>query len=313
MSELQRIADLQRQKDELAALISDAGTDGDVVAELNFASRLDQVASEIEELTSEDTQVGEVAVLFEGVPVTGTNAINASFAAKALGNFQNIVTRLFAVSLKGQLSSRGKIKGSELAELNITGLATGSFGFVLEESGAAQSSLVKTPIREAMEEAADLFVEFTSEADDDFLIEVDDINPRVFKALAEFFSHLEKNGASLKTNFPDRMLTFDRAGIERAYKRIADTHVKIVEERWVGKLVGLSPIKRTFDFKQDGNNEIFSGKFSQQISQDYLERIESEDGITLGDRFQVDIEIGTIRKPDGTISISYTMTDLSEV
>lgn len=313
MSDLQAIANLRRQKVELEALVNEASKDADVVSVTNFRSRLSVVKDDLEALVARDAHVGEVAVLFDGSPVQGTTAIDASFAAQAVTNFQGIVTRLFAASLKGQLASKGKIKGAGIAALNMRGLATGSFGFVFEEKDAHQSSVMKTPVREALEKAASLFVEFTQEDDDDFLIEVDDLNPRVFNALAKFFRHLEKNAATLKTNFPDKAFSFDRADIERAYKRIADTNVKIEDVVWTGTLVGLSPIMRTFDFKKDGDDEIISGKFSHQVSQDYLERIEAHDGITLGDRFEAKIEIGTIRKPDGTISTTHIVTDLADV
>jgi len=135
----------------------------------------------------------------------------------------------------------------------------------------------------------------------------------VFNELAKFFSHLEKNDATLKTNFPDKAYSFDRAAVNRAYKRISDSNVNIAKEVWTGTLVGLSPIKRTFDFRKRGEETIISGKFSHQISQDYLERIEGSDGITLGDTFRATIEKGTLRKPDGTISVSFTVIDLVDV
>lgn len=135
----------------------------------------------------------------------------------------------------------------------------------------------------------------------------------MFNELAKFFNHLEKNEATLKANFPDQSYSFDRAAISRAYKRISDSKINIVKEVWVGTLVGLSPIKRTFDFRKRGEEAIVSGKFSHQISQDYLERIEGSDGVTLGDTFRATIEKGTLRKPDGTISINYTMIDLTNV
>lgn len=310
MSDLQRLSDLHRQRRELGSLINDAELDGDVVGKLNFLRRLESVEEEISALMERDARVAEIALLFEGAPVDGSRTIDATFAAQALGYFQAIVTRLFASNLKGQLAQRGKIRGSNVAALNIRGVATGSFGFILEEKEVRQTSTVKTPIREAIEEATALFDEFTQENDDSFLIDVDSINPRVFNSLAKFFRHLEKNDASVKANLPDREFVFDRAGIERAYKRISSTHVKIEPVSWIGTLVGLSPIKRTFDFKREGSEEIISGKFSHQVSQDYLERIEGEEGITLGDRFVARIEIGTIRKPDGSISVIYTVIDL---
>ncbi|QFT65698.1 hypothetical protein FIU93_02830 [Labrenzia sp. THAF35] len=313
MSDFQSMASLERQKAELEALVSEADADGDVVGRMNFQTRLSVVSKEMEALRSVDDQVAEVALLFDGAPVDGTRTIDANFAAQALRYFQSIVTTLFASNLRGELAQRGKIKGSELAALNIRSIATGSFGFVLEEKNARQSSAVKTTVRESLEEATSLFEELTQLEEDDFLIDVDDMNPRVFNALGKFFSHLEKNGASLKANLPDRQMVFDRAGIERAYRRISETNVKIDPVEWIGTLVGLSPIKRTFDFKRDGTDEIITGKFSYQVSQDYLERIESQEGIKLGAQFRASIEIGTIRKPDGTISVSYTVTDLQEV
>lgn len=313
MSNLQEIADLRRQKSELEARISEASNSSDIVAMMNYQSRFEIVAEELDEAERRDAQIAEVSILFDGRPVVGTSAINAGFAAQALIHFQGIVTRLFAASMKGQLSSKGKIKGADLAQLNLRGLATGSFGFVLEEKDARQASVMKSPLREAMEEAADLFEEFAQVDDDEFLVDVDDINPRVFNELAKFFRHLEKNEATLKANFPDKAYSFDRAAVNRAYKRISDSNVNIAKEVWTGTLVGLSPIKRTFDFRKRGEEAIISGKFSHQISQDYLERIEGNDGITLGDTFRATIEKGTIRKPDGTISVSFTVIDLVDV
>lgn len=313
MSDLQEIADLRRQKSELQARISEASHSSDIVAMMNYKSRFDIISDELDAAERQDAQIAEVAILFDGRPVVGTSAIDAGFAAQALLHFQGIVTRLYAASMKGQLNNKGKIKGSDLAQLNLRGLATGSFGFVLEEKEARQASVMKTPLREAMEEAADLFEEFAQIDDDEFLIDVDDINPRVFNELAKFFSHLEKNEATLKANFPDKAYSFDRAAVNRAYKRISDSNVNIAKEVWTGTLVGLSPIKRTFDFRKRGEETIMSGKFSHQISQDYLERIEGRDGITLGDTFRATIEKGTLRKPDGTISVSFTVIDLVDV
>lgn len=312
MSDLRLISELENQKLELEALMEEAELDGDVVGQLNYASRLVVVNTELEALRDQDTRVAEVAILFDGAPVNGTRTIDASFAARALAYFQAVVTTLFASNLSGELAQRGKIKGADFAALNIVGVATGSFGFILEEKDANQASVFKTPVRDSLEQVAALFDEFTQEDEDEFLVDVDEINPRVFKALAKFFGHLEKNEAALKANLPHRQYNFDRAGIERAYRRISDTNVKIEPVVWVGTLVGLSPIKRTFDFKPDGFREIISGKFSHQVSQDYLERIESDEGITLGNRFRANIDIGTIRKPDGTISTSYVVTDLEQ-
>ena len=85
MSDLQRISYLEVQRSELEALIKEAEADGDVVGRLNFVTRLDHVTEELNALRDSDARVAEVAILFDGVPVEGSRAIDATFAAQALG------------------------------------------------------------------------------------------------------------------------------------------------------------------------------------------------------------------------------------
>ncbi|WP_323780193.1 hypothetical protein [Thalassovita sp.] len=313
MSDLLSIADLRHQKAELEALIQSIDSPSDIVAKMNYESRLRSISEKLQLAEQKDANIAEVSVLFDGSPVRGTSSIDAGFAAHALLHFQGIVTRLFSSSLKGQLQSKGKIKGSDLAQLNLSGLATGSFGFVLEEKNADQSSVMKTPLREAIEEAAALFEELSQEDDEDFLIDVNDINPRVFNEISSFFNHLEKNNATFKAHLRDKSCSLDHAAIHRAYTRISATEVNIRKETWIGKLVGLTPIKRSFEFRKHDEQTVHTGKFSQQISQDYLERIERHDGFMLGATYRATIEVGTLRKPDGSVSTTYTALDLQEV
>ncbi|WP_209426655.1 hypothetical protein, partial [Pararhodobacter sp. SW119] len=60
MSDLQRMAEPERQKAELKALAKEAESDGDVVGRLSFKSRLNIVATEHEVLRATDTRVAEV-------------------------------------------------------------------------------------------------------------------------------------------------------------------------------------------------------------------------------------------------------------
>ncbi|SDW77845.1 hypothetical protein SAMN05444336_102323 [Albimonas donghaensis] len=312
MSDYSDIRYLRDQCSDLESLIIISRESGDIVAEMNFSERLDEVLGELSRLESVDSNVGEIAILFDGAPVVERRAIDARFASDALNNFQGLVTRLFAANGEKGLASFGKIRGSELVDLNIVNIATGSFGFVLEEKSARQASVFPTPVREAMEEAVALFREFAQENEDDFLIEVNDINPRVFRSVAKLFSHLQRNEASIKAELPSASLSIDRFGVERAFRRISNSRVVIKNEVWFGALVGLSPIRRTFDFRKSGEIGFVSGRFGHQVSQDYLEKIESDSGVVLGGSFRANVEVGTIRKPDGTISVTYTATDLTE-
>jgi hypothetical protein len=304
---------LQSQKIQLAALIADARQSDDIVAAMALQDRLDDVQAELEQLSRGDANTAEISLLFEGDPVSGSEAIDANFAAKALDAFQGLVTRLYASKGSDKLHAKGKIKGADYSSLNIRGVAKGSFGFVLEEKDARQTSVFKTPVREAIDEVMDLFEEFSQESEDDFLVDIDRINPRIFNAMGRFVKLLNANNAIMRAELPDRIISWKEEGVQRAYRRIAGSHVSIQDVSWVGTLIGLSPVSRTFEFRRDGEQAIVTGKFGSQISQDYLERIEGDEKVTLGSRFHASIEIGTLRKPDGTISVTYTVTDLKEL
>lgn len=301
---------LGAQTDELIALIADAEADGDIVGEMNFRTRLNAVRAEMTEIIDQDENTAEVAVLFQGEPVHGSERIDARFAALALHYLQNVVTRVFSSKITSDLSPRGRTKGAELAALSITGIATGSFGFILEEADRKQYSTLKTPVRVALEETVSIFEGFTQEDENSFLVDLESVNPRVFNSLSKFFSHLNSNRASLKTGLPDRIVAFDSEGISRAYNRISQTRIQTDLVTWTGTLLGLSPIKRTFDFRRDESGMLTSGKFGQRVSQEYLERIENEGGIMLGAQFEAKIEIITVRKPDGSTSTNYVIDDL---
>ncbi|NOD31108.1 hypothetical protein [Ruegeria atlantica] len=313
MSNLAHLQHLKSQVDEVSFLAAEAEEAGDVVAEMNFRSRVSAIESEIEQLERTDSNVAEVALLFDGRPVLGTASIDARFATKALSIFQDIVSKLYAsgtsLGLKG---ARGIVPSQRNSSLRITEIARGSFGFVLEEPGADQSSAVATTLREALDEAIETIEEITQRDDDDFLVELDAINPRVFSSLNQFFKHLHSSEATLRAALPTKQLRFDNEDIERAYLRLSNASVDIKEEIWIGTLVGLSPLSRSFEFQPDDKVDVITGNFGKQVSQDYLERIEN-DGITLGSKFRASIEVARVRKPNGEVSIKYTALDLTEL
>ncbi|MDW4551074.1 hypothetical protein R5H32_17060 [Defluviimonas sp. D31] len=312
MSKLVDLAHLRNQVNEVTFLAEEAAENGDVVAEMNFRTRIEVIKDEIRELERTDTNTAEIAILFDGKPVEGRISIEARFAAKALSMFQDIVSKLYASGTKlGLKGARGKVRGLEGSSLRITDLARGSFGFVLEESESRQSSGLPTAMREALDEATNTITELTNKDDDAFLTDVSEINPRIFGSLTKFFRHLHTNGAELKTNCQDRSLRFRHEDIARAYKRLSESHAQVKKETWRGTLVGLSPISRSFEFQPTDRSDVLSGKFGRQFSQDYLERIKN-DGITLGSDFIAIIEVVTLRKPNGETSVTYTALELNE-
>lgn len=315
MSRLAHLNHLREQESEVRFLIERATHDGDVVAEMNFQSRLEEISNELDNLERVDANVAEIALMFDGRPVHGKASIDAKFATKALSIFQDLLSKMYASTTHfGLEGARGKIRGQTSSALRITELARGSFGFVLEEASADQHSSIPSAMREALDQTTATFSDLTQSDDDNFLLELDAINPRVFKSLKEFFNHLHSNEATLKTSLPDRTIAFGEEAVKRGHERLSLSKIEVDEKNWVGKLVGLTPISRSFEFLRDGALNAISGKFGEEISQDYLERIETE-GITLGadKKYAAHIEIITVQKPTGEISVSYTALSLEEL
>jgi hypothetical protein len=75
-----------------------------------WQQRHDQLQRQIEELESSFTTYAEVALLFEGAPVRGSEEIKLAFATKMLDQYQSFVGTIAAekggavVAAKGQLS-----------------------------------------------------------------------------------------------------------------------------------------------------------------------------------------------------------------
>ncbi len=313
MSRVSHLHHLRGQEQEVQHLLRSAEDSEDVVSEMNFRTRLERIQSELVELERTDANVGEVQLLFDGQPVEGQKSIDARFATKALKLFQDIVSKLYASkSQVGNLGARGMVKGADNSALRITDLAYGSFGFVLEEGNSDQYNVVPTAVREALDEALGAFEHLTEIDEDEFLFDIDSIDPRIFSSLSEFFRHIHSSKATLKAASPKYTLNMPFDAIHRAHDRLSRSKIDFTTERWTGQLVGLSPLDRKFEFKLDDTIEIRSGKFGKEISQDYLERIEAE-GVTLGARFLAEVEVAELRKPNGAISTTYTALSLEQL
>src|SRR3546814_19009451 len=85
---------------------------------------------EIEAAPSTSAGVG---LFFGGRPVVGSYGIQAEFGAKAVAEFQTLVSNTFAAA-EGTLGARGPVPQRARTQLMLPDLARGSFGFLLSKS-----------------------------------------------------------------------------------------------------------------------------------------------------------------------------------
>ena len=87
---------------------------GDVLGRMSLAERRDEVRAALAEVGTKDQQEGRTALFFGGAPVIGSRGIDADFAAEALGKYQDLVTKVWALKEHGPLAPSGPVPDRRL-------------------------------------------------------------------------------------------------------------------------------------------------------------------------------------------------------
>ncbi len=210
-----------------------------------------------------------VRLTFRGRPVVGTHGISAAFGSGAIERFANAVA-LLAAGQRRQLGARGPIPDRGSNELLIVGSVAGSFGFELEENQLLglqpESDLAEpTPIAVAIGQAQALLAG-ASGTDDDLAEAASGVDPRARGAVQEFLSLLARQGAVCVVEASGRSVRFtDVAEVERAAARLTEGNVRQIGEELTGSFQGVLPMRRTFEFKVTGHDEVIAGKVGPAV------------------------------------------------
>lgn len=286
-------------------------TGRDRLGAISLRARLDTLEAQLQELEQQTALTASVALIFDGGPVRGSSAIDADFAGQALQDYQELITRQIASVASGGLSARGAIPASirQQSRLNITALVHGSFGFVLEENDNDQPPMFETPAHVAVQSVTDLLQGVASADEAWFERQLPELDIRLFSGLRTFVSTLYKAGSTLKLSEEARDLRLTPSDIERAYERISQVDVAEVDETVAGELLGIMPIARRFEFRT-ADGEVISGRVAENLSADYLERLEREETLA-GKGWRALIRTKTVTGPDGRhSSVSRVLFDL---
>jgi len=283
----------------------------DPLGSRSLRNRLTTLQSELADIEGHERNVANVALVFDGDPVRGSSAIEASFAGKALQEYQELIAKHVAVE-GGRLSERGRLPDQihTQARMNVTSLVHGSFGFVLEEDGADQPGMFETPAQKAVHTVTDLLKEAAAIDGGVFNSRLDDLDIRIFQTLKKFIGTLHQARSTLRIAEERREIKLDTYGVERAFERMSQAVVEENDETIEGDLIGLVPNQRRFEFRQSENGNLIQGRVAANLSADYLERIERE-GFIAGGRWRATVRTKTVHHPDGRhATTSLTLIDL---
>ncbi|MCB8888975.1 hypothetical protein [Vreelandella malpeensis] len=274
----------------LNELLSSARQSGDIVGEMQLEYRITELSNKLETLKEKilTDNSASVALFFGGQPVLGSKGIAAEFAGVALEQFQNLIAKIFANSEVGDLGERGRIPFKANSELMVTGLARGSFGFVLDEM-SEQVQLESSELSHVIDKAALLLRDSAAQDDAVFESLLEELEPRVLIALRDFFSNLDSSKATIRIVEKELDFTLDGPSIQRAKIRAEATSIDEAVTEIEGVLVGFLPEHRKFELA-DNAGKLFYGSATKEAVEQFVKATES----VLGKKCQVKVTIKTV-------------------
>ncbi|MGY4476327.1 hypothetical protein [Bradyrhizobium sp. USDA 3364] len=267
----------------------------DPVGWMQFSKRKEEIETQLAKLHGTPATGAAVALFFGGLPVFGSRGIKAEFGTKAVGQFQDVVTKRFA-EYQGPIGSRGPTKQADQTAMMITDVARGSFGFVLEEVERDDQHLVESPLRLIVDDVLDLIYQTSAPDEEAFNAFVESVDPRVLTSLRTFFQTLDNEGATMRIVEDEREFSLPREAISRARGRTDTLQMTEDARPFEGRLYLLPDSKKFELHLEDGSS--MRGSVAQEFLKPLLTASQDiPDGI-LGMTRVVLVRVRTIEFPN---------------
>lgn len=295
------------------ALLASRSEEADPVGWLQFNFRKQELEEELQrlELREEKASIG---LFFGGNPVLGSRGVLAEFAGKAIKSFQDLVSKRFASMETGNLGLSGPIPMRNCAQLMITDVVRGSFGFVLEEAGEP-SSHDSASIKQVMNEISQLITRIASEEDEEqFQQALETLDSRILITLKEFFQLLDNSSATLRLVEGMADFSLNREAIRRARKRTESMEITEREdEEIIGELY-LLPASRRFEMlvmDESGSGRWIRGSIGahclEQLKTQYARVIKSD---VIGNVWRTKMKVREVHERNRNPRLSYILMEL---
>jgi len=253
----------------LNELLANAHKANDIVGKMQLEHRINDLTKKLELLKkgSVEDNSASVALFFGGQPVLGSKGIAADFAGSILEQFQNLVSKVFATNEVGDLGGRGRVPLKSHSELMVSGLARGSFGFVLNEM-SDQVQLEASQLSHVIDRAAILLRNSAAQDEEVFESTLEELEPRTLMALRDLFTNLDSQKATMRVVERKVDFTLDGPAIHRARLRIEATKIDETAIEVEGTLIGFLPEHRKFEFA-DNDGKLFYGSATTEAVEQF--------------------------------------------
>lgn len=295
----------------LEALLESRSEEDDPVGWFQLSSRKSAIQAEIQTIENVPDTLASIGLFFGGRPVFGSKGINATFAGKVIDSFQMIVSKRFSSLELGPLAARGPIPMQNNAQLMVTDVARGSFGFILEES-AERGALVDTPLKYVVDDVAEMLFKISSPDDDVFESVVEELDDRILATLKQFFQHLDDSGATLRIveGKKEYQLGFD--SVRMARLRTESMEIRESEDSTIVGTIYVLPVSRKFELHQINSVIPIKGNVSAEWLKETLGDSTELPNDIVGPLWKTKMKIREIRERNRPVKFSYTLTGLIE-
>ena len=300
---------IQAEISALTALVASL-PERDYLGRSSLEARRQDLVEELDKLAAASENRAKIALYFGGEPVIGSAGVETEFSTSALSSFQDLITKVWGAGA-GNLSAMGPVPDKAASRLHITSLVHGSFGFLLEELDDQGEPLFETALRKAANTAVHYVASIADENEARFTETLEQLDQRGFSAVRDFFSSIYRRKATLRLVEGTVDARFDLTAVERAWNRLEAA--KVDEDRYPleGKLLGIIPLGRRFEFEPDGATQVIKGKVGERFSESYLERMSTEQ--FAGKRWKATLHRVVVTRQGREPSERFTLLELDEI
>lgn len=301
---------LQAEAAGIRALLEEARSIDDPVGSMQFEQRLEEIKELMKRLRTAHAPMASVALFFAGKPVVGSVGIESDFAGRALRDYQELISKAFARSQLGRMGERGQVPLKQNATLMVTGLALGSFGFVLNEL-SDQTEIADTSLKESVAATSALLENVSAVNETSFEQAAEALDSRTLTALQKFFNDLDTEGATVRIVEDDRELKLDESAIHRARLRTEATEIEESPVEVEGILKGFMPDHRRFEL-QTLEGQTYSGSIKQEAAEQIQHIVDSGRPI-LGKLCKVGLIIRTLKSLNKLPRLTYRLVEFHSI
>lgn len=305
---------------ELQALRADIGTvnsllkertqESDPIGYFQLSHRRDTLMAKMEEVASVNSHRAAVGLFFSGGPVIGSLGIDASFAAKAVTLFQEMVTKQFALEEIGDMGRRGPVALQGNSDLIVTNIVRGSVGLLLEEA-AQTDAFADTQLKVVVDRVVDTVSAAAAQEGDEFEQALERMDPRFLSSLGQFFEVLDDKKAVVRVVEEEREVELSRDAVLRGRERAGAATIEDSDPIEMTGRIFILPAARRFELRLIDGEAPLVGAVAREFARRDLETLLTA-GITVGERWKVLIKTRTVNRPARAPKVSHTLVGMVE-